>query len=1032
MNINNLPTHAAGGKALNPLVFSSIDDSPNNPRLGLGYAQLFDETRPVPLVAKLPDVTRVGDSITLYWDDEDIQNYSLDALTIEKGWLSFSVAPSLIKDPQGKVYYTLYDHVSDNLQTSATRTIVVNRQVPGGLDPDTDTVINEDLLAPIVRPERIDNANTPVTVEVPIWRHMEPGDELTVMWNGIRVQAAPLNQKTLGQLLRNVAGARSLKILGRSLKTLIFEGFTQRIRRGSGAPSAINEPQIVPIPKDVIERGGNSETILVNYEIRDIVDNYSLMSNPAYADVDIDPDALPAPLLLDKDPLTGMIDLEVLGLADARVRVLTATLSYGSRVTVTWIGRTPNHQYTETLPTQTVGIPGVEDLTFTVANDKVLDIAGGWLSVSYKLGDRFSRNADAMVSEQIVHLAAPTIQGVTGDVIDLATMTSNPVIVHAAAYLGQAVGDRISLTWAGITGAGVPMNYSAEYDVQAGQQGREVSFQVLRENLAPLGDGTLTLTYTVTKTGTGLTLTSPSTLYTVKALALVLPAPTVPEANGNILDPMNVRAGATFEVRYNGMMPQHVIAPIWNGIADTIPWSLGSVTGMIYAIVPPAMIGAVIGKTIDVLYDVLQDDQGFASAVLRLTVMPISQTALPTPVISEAQGAALNVTDLSADAHLTVDAWPYIATGQRLWLRLEGTAESGAAHNLELPDWQGYAITSDGQQSTRVPLDYLTALKDGSPLRLLLHVTFDGSLDRLSAQAFPVQSYAVLHKPEVVVPVITAVTTPQGATIPDNGSTTSTTLIVAGAAGPGTQVRIYDGAAALTVVNVDAQGRWTYQASGLAVSSHSFTARVVGMEEVASDTWVVHIANVPLVIDTSTLVLSGHLVRSGRTPTHPPAGTTATRVASGGTPPYRYSVDSNAVDINMNTGTVISYRNRQGVVTVTDSKGQTARYTVSVSNVLEIDGWNGQQVYRDAVTNAANYGGRVPTLYEWRDFRSAYGGDPQLPSGANEHAWSSTSAGGKYYYTIIPNNGAEGTQPNQSFIIGGRGAAKGWAIVVRS
>lgn len=64
MNINNLPTHPAGGKALNPLVFSSIDDSLNNPRLGLGYAQLFDETRPVPLVAKLPDVTRVGDSIT--------------------------------------------------------------------------------------------------------------------------------------------------------------------------------------------------------------------------------------------------------------------------------------------------------------------------------------------------------------------------------------------------------------------------------------------------------------------------------------------------------------------------------------------------------------------------------------------------------------------------------------------------------------------------------------------------------------------------------------------------------------------------------------------------------------------------------------------------------------------------------------------------------------------------------------------------------------------------------------------------------
>jgi hypothetical protein len=178
-----------------------------------------------------------------------------------------------------------------------------------------------------------------------------------------------------------------------------------------------------------------------------------------------------------------------------------------------------------------------------------------------------------------------------------------------------------------------------------------------------------------------------------------------------------------------------------------------------------------------------------------------------------------------------------------------------------------------------------------------------------------------------------------------------------------------------------------------------------------------------LTIDTSMLVLSGRLVRFGGTPTTPPPGTSATRVASGGVPPYKYSVEPNAVDINATTGKVIAFRDGQGTVTVTDDSGQTAQYVVSVSNVLDIDGWTGDQTYNTATNLAASYGGRLPTLEEWRFFRTAYNGAPGIENGSGQ-AWSSTSAGGDNYYTISPNTGAEAT-------IGAQGIAKGWAILRR-
>ncbi|WP_425975275.1 hypothetical protein [Pseudomonas plecoglossicida] len=107
---------AALADALNPLVISDMD-SPGNERKGLGWNELFDPRRLVPMSARLPEVIRLGDEIGLYWTltkpstqppeegpvDTRIQFYELDQATIDRGWLSFAATRELMKIPDDLV-----------------------------------------------------------------------------------------------------------------------------------------------------------------------------------------------------------------------------------------------------------------------------------------------------------------------------------------------------------------------------------------------------------------------------------------------------------------------------------------------------------------------------------------------------------------------------------------------------------------------------------------------------------------------------------------------------------------------------------------------------------------------------------------------------------------------------------------------------------------------------------------------------------------------------------------------------------------
>ncbi|MCQ2998038.1 hypothetical protein NLO95_28375, partial [Pseudomonas syringae] len=277
-----------------------------------------------------------------------------------------------------------------------------------------------------------------------------------------------------------------------------------------------------------------------------------------------------------------------------------------------------------------------------------------------------------------------------------------------------------------------------------------------------------------------------------------------------------------------------------------------------------------------------------------------------------------------------------------------------------------------------------------------------------------------------VTPVIRSVTGAGGA-VSNGGTTRDTQLTVTGSGTPSGRVLIYDGTASKGEFPINTEGNWTSSTLVFAVSAtpHSVTAREVA-SGVSSDPWrfTVTQATPSLTIDTSSLALSGHMIRVDQLPTTPPANTYATRSALGGVPPYSYSVsNSNVVDIVASTGRIVSRHSGSATVTVRDSAGQTASYPVSVSNVYLMGAAIGFTWWTDANENAERWGGHVPSLAEWNLFRSVYGNVPPV---SNDQAWSTDVASAFTRWVINP---VGGQLAQKHTGLTGPNTAAGWVVI---
>ncbi|KAB5623165.1 hypothetical protein F7234_12265 [Pseudomonas putida] len=320
------------------------------------------------------------------------------------------------------------------------------------------------------------------------------------------------------------------------------------------------------------------------------------------------------------------------------------------------------------------------------------------------------------------------------------------------------------------------------------------------------------------------------------------PAPSVLEAVNDRLDPINARNGATVRVAYPGMVTSDTLAVAWLGSAER--WGSeqkpGSAGGSVDFSVPASVVAASQGKIIEVLYAVVQAGKpGVPSLSLALTVGELAQTDLPMPAITQANPSTrtLDLNSFAGNASATVAAWPLIATGQRFWVRIDGTLENGSAHRFYAASAQAVTEAQVGQGLDVAALrTELEKLKHASELSVTVSVAFDGASNESLAKVFPVAAYT-LEKAVVVTPTIDSVTDDKGTAVPRGGSTVSTTLTLSGQASAGQRVEILDGGTVLKTETVGPNRAWTSTLTGLAAKAYALKARALYGANPESEVW---------------------------------------------------------------------------------------------------------------------------------------------------------------------------------------------------
>lgn len=623
---------------LNPLIIPAIDISGSG---GLGNADLADPIKGVPMLAILGTGTAENDFAELHWDGVVVDDFTITKDQIDSGRISFNPLPLVLPDnPAAQVFYRIYFGLGANPEDSPVREVRVKRSVPGDPDPDNTTpTINENLLKPEGVPPVIDTARN-LDVTVPRWPLMAEGDVLTLYWGGNRfaMKQPPLPAGEVGK------------------------------------------PQIVTVPSKTLIDAGDSEKLQVNYDIRDLVGNWSLLSLPAFTNVQVDPSAPAAPRVVDAD-VNLEIDLDKLGARDARVDTPAYTgIALNDDVTLHWEGQTADgNPVVPVLPGKPVENIGFGP-SFDVPNKSVADIAGGSATVYYRVAPaaggspRRSKSVTVTVIGDVAPLPKPILDEAVGTVIDPEDVLVDAHVIIQP-YAGKGPGDVIYLTWEGKALNGQTYTYTDDYDVGRDEEDDDYEFLVPKANLVPLRNGTLTLSYKV-KLFTGNLRPSLPSVYSVSGIAQLLLKPSVDNAPGDIIDPdlydrtvVHIDGTAARLKRLDEVIAYWTGAP-GNGSATKDFLVASDNQNLSWSILPP-LIESNRHRTVAVRYEVRRDAGGEAKSDVRTLQI---KAILPLPDILEDDAA--HVVDIANLTKVTVRVPDYqMVTGDTVLVRWLGVRQ---------------------------------------------------------------------------------------------------------------------------------------------------------------------------------------------------------------------------------------------------------------------------------------------------------------------------------------------------------------------
>lgn len=508
---------------------------------GLRWQDLNDPESPVRVQIVLqPGAVQLNDLVELKWQELPAKSTTVDANHLSTGVIPLDVDPAdILEHADGLHTYQYFVTAAIGGQTdpSPPATVKVKRLLPGGNTGDDagTEYINENLRAPTGVPPLIDDAiaEPGITVTCGVYDNMAVGDIIQCDWGGQRQTHPPLTTSEVG-------------------KPVDF-----RVEKAS----------LIAAPGRVI----------VRYDIRDEVNNWSRWSLHVTTDVEAGGNLLAAPRVV--DAVSGVIELVKLGNQDAKVQtpVYTERMDPGDRVYLYSLGYTAEGlevkvELDKEVKTEDIGWP----LDFDIPNDKVRAIAQGNAVVRYEViplvgTPRRSRRTTVQIIGQVEQLPAPSVEGVVGDVLDPASLPPEGALVRIEKHDLIEGGDSILLLWDGKTASGASLPHTIPIPVTGSGAQDGIERRVSPIHITPLQGGTLTVSYTLTKSG-GETLPSYQLPLQVKSLGAQLPKPTVDFAQGDTLDPEAVPVDGTYiRVNYDIETGDRIDVH-WDGVLDFTDW----------------------------------------------------------------------------------------------------------------------------------------------------------------------------------------------------------------------------------------------------------------------------------------------------------------------------------------------------------------------------------------------------------------------------------------------------------------------------
>ena len=390
------------------------------------------------------------------------------------------------------------------------------------------------------------------------------------------------------------------------------------------------------------------------------------------------------------------------------------------------------------------------------AEIKKLD--GGSLTVYYWINrQRKSLELQLSVGSGQPEMVKPNvIEADSNDVLDPEKVNPDVGPNVIVPFTDTVPGDIIGLRWRG-SRVSAPVD---ERPLNANSAGAPVPFTVAYRYVLDNLNGTVDVDYYL-KRGAEVPRYSWVRTLTI-GTAMNLSAPSVKEATGTAptqqLNPVAGKDKLTVVIPDYGVQPGDQVSVTWAGTAgggsDTTPAQVLPPDREIA--MPVSVIAFNLGKPVTVTYTVTRDGESPPSASLNLAVQAIPEASLGMPLIPQAAqngiGSELNLGNFTGDARVTVAPWPLIAAGQRVWLRVEGTAQNGSDYTITL--YSSSAVISSevtAGLSKALLRSELEKLRDGSELKVVLEVTFDRSTSQSEAVAFPLRTYTVNVSPPMTL-----------------------------------------------------------------------------------------------------------------------------------------------------------------------------------------------------------------------------------------------------------------------------------------